>query len=528
MDFNSYIDKFKIGQLTDNYLTFFDILFGSALNEDDIRFLNKCCYVFTVGFVPLVDEIKSHMSTLKNLGNRELSNGLTVIDMDKDVWMAYEYYGRTNVMSFVGFYNMMLRLFSEVDNGIFVVQSSLRVKRNYLKDDLIGTIRDYCNLCSVVGEKFGIKPEVDVDTTMSPGYTDKKDKGFCYSMNNNKVSTFGIYLKILGFYMMNMTDTVVDTKYISTDEMLMNALSNVKTVRFTVVCPHSTEPEVVPMVEFLDDLEMVEEVLYEKKEDDLVHYGQMKLLIGNLMFLKRLKERLISFENVYFLGSASSHSVKATVLFLGKDYNYFCIDPAASEKFYQDLLDEGYFISTFSEVVTSDFEFEEKSVLISDIRGDIQNKTDEEKNLIIEKDNDLQISLSKKVRASSLKFKVPYDTNRSKKVIIPVGDLFLQPFRGYSSQEVRIFNYDPGIFRSIMSGWFWTSNDFYNFRIRRKGYMCQDCRIAQGLFDYVSVPMYAKIIVPEYFDVSYDAESSYKNIRIISPDLKRYIGYSMN
>jgi len=189
------------------------------------------------------------------------------------------------------------------------------------------------------------------------------------------------------------------------------------------------------------------------------------------------------------------------------------------------LLDEGYCVLVFAEAVTSNFEFEEDSIFISDIRGDIKDKSHEEKNLIILDDNKLQIDLSVKVKASSIKFKIPYDSNANIKYVIPVGDLFFQPFRGHVSHEVRLWNYSPGIFRSIMSGWFWSVNNYYNLRDRRKGYLCQDCRIAQMLFDFVSVPVYAKVIIPEYFDVSYDSEASYKNIRIVSPDMKRYIGY---
>jgi hypothetical protein len=493
MEFKAYVGKFKLGQRTSELLAFDEIFYGSSLNNDDISFLNKCCYVFTCGFVPLVDEINAHLKSLKNLGNKELSNGVTVIDMDKDVWMTYEYYGKINVMSFVGLYNIFLRLKEETDNGLFVIQSSLRVKRDYLKPDLIGTIRDYCNLCSVIGSIFHIKPEVDVDTTMSPGYTDKEGKGFCYSIADQKVSTYGMYLKILGFYMMNIIDGSKEVKYLCTDEMIMNALSNVKTVKFMVVCPHSTEPEVVPILEYLDEVEDIQEVPYEKIKDDTIHYGQLKLFVGNLAFLKRLKERMLEFDNVYFIGSASSHSVKATIMFLGKQYNYVCIDPDASQKFYEDLVKDGYSILVFSELCTDDFDFEPKSILISDVRGDIRDKTVEERNAIVQKDNELQIAWSKKVRASSLKFKIPFDSKKDVKFIIPVGDIFLQPFRGYSSQEVRLWNYNPGIFRSILSGWFWSANDYYNLRVRRKGYMCQDCRIAQMLFDFVSVPIMLKL-----------------------------------
>jgi hypothetical protein len=313
------------------------------------------------------------------------------------------------------------------------------------------------------------------------------------------------------YYMFNRDETNLGT---TSFENGMNHFCLVFHVIFLTNCSHLVLNEEVEYVDDLKDLEtkevysdedLIQE--YEKGEDDdVVHNGQLKLLVAHMAFLYEVKQRKVSFDNVYLVGCGTGHTNYVIMRYLGKKYKYFLYDPVANYKMFESMVEEGYIIDVSTNKVSQEMDFLPRSIMISDIRSELDDES-------ILRDNFYQWSWARRVEAISMKFKIPRRADYlNKDYMIPTGKQFIQPFRSRYSRETRIFHFDKGAVYRISIKEHYRRYRYMNTKYRWSGYSCYDCQFAANLFKKVELPIQAATIVPKVLNDEVFDEGGYERL----------------
>ena len=215
-----------------------------------------------------------------------------------------------------------------------------------------------------------------------------------------------------------------------------------------VGCPIYEEPFEEKLIKLTDDMPREEYHSRRKFYKSVLHWGQRKLLINELLFLTRYSKPGMF---VLYVGSAPGTHLK--ILFeLFPRLKWILVDPRKFEvkvsskiRLINDFFDDG-----MAEKYASKGD---KMLFISDIRtGDIQDvmrdaereseqaranlKLDE----LVDKDMILQMGWYKimKPAAAMLKFRLPYMSKEEDEITYLDGEVWIQPWVGPSSTETRL------------------------------------------------------------------------------------------
>jgi hypothetical protein len=488
------------------------ILLGSKIHEDELQLFNCCSSRITDKMIPEASDVFLMLDSYKNTTEIVTKEGIRLLNVESDILIPYKFGEFEYTVSMRGILTLCEDLAKFDSRNVEIIKAMLRYNRSNYTEDVFGPVMDFCLFFSCIGEALGYVQNMDVGSKI-PG---KNGKAFLRLIEIDRdaklIKTKGLYAIVLSMYMFNCSPLLNNTvKLMAVSKIVVNHIESLKECSLIGVCTHAVLTEEKGHVEFLDEVQVPEtyECNYVKEEIDDVHYGQLKLLIGNIVFLQELKKREIQFKNVYYMGCANSYSVISTAKLLGKNYIHHFVDPDVSEKFYSDLVADGYTIVVNPVVARYDYDLKYESIIFSDVRSSL------EVDKILE-DNYLQYLWSKRVKAGSYKFKVPYDEKFKSKTYFRIkGDVYLQPYRGKSSQEVRIFNYDPGMYRLGKVDDYYRINDYYNMECRFSGTCCSDCSNAALALSVFVMPTISQVIIPVEFDVRYGQDGSYDDTVVL-------------
>ncbi|KAM3141278.1 hypothetical protein pb186bvf_006663 [Paramecium bursaria] len=201
------------------------------------------------------------------------------------------------------------------------------------------------------------------------------------------------------------------------------------------------------------------------EKQDIVHWGQRKLLIAETFFLTQYGELS---KNILYVGAApGNHIALLSQLFRGHhlylfDPNPFQVRESLKIRIFQRAFDDNEARKFFNK-------FQGDYILISDIRtANYKEMSSVENEKAVLQDNQLQMNWVEilKPKKSLLKFRCAYPTEIKEPTTFFDGDIFIQPWAPASSTETRLI--PTGIQKKQYDNVKYEEQMFYHNDVERK------------------------------------------------------------